>query len=337
MPAPHRDDLSPETSARSTPRVAGHPLPTLLASSDDPGVTAWREGLPALVEELLERWGLVSEAPFEPGGSSAWVAPVRAAGRAEGEELVLKVAWSHDECRDEAAGMAAWQGRGAARVHRQERHGQTTALLLERVRPGVPLAELLDWPRRDEIVAAVARQLWVPPAELVETEQAGCFRPLAQMCAWWADEAQERADAGDSPLPAELVAHGLQLFRELPRQWDGEAVLLATDLHPGNVLVSDGDGSAAHGAHESPDGRRWVLIDPKPYVGDPHYDLLQHMFNDPDRLRAQPATFAERMAGLAGLDPRRLRQWLFARCVQESGVLAAASEAAQLLADAGVD
>ena len=361
MPAPDRDGPSRRTSARRVsvrgtssrhaPRVAGHPLPALLASSDDPDVAAWRDGLPALVDGLLDRWGLTAGAPFEPGGSSAWVAPVR---EADGAQRVLKVAWAHDEARDEAAGMAAWQGRGAARVHRQEQQGQTSALLLERVWPGRPLAELLDWPRRDEIVAAVAQQLWVPPAELVEapaervgaeevgtervgTERVGRFRPLAQMCARWADSAQQRADMGDSPLPAELVTYGLELFRELPRQWDGEAVLLATDLHPGNVLVAEGDGTAADGAHESPDGRRWVLIDPKPYVGDPHYDLLQHMFNDPDRLRGQPVAFVERMAGLAGLDPWRLRQWLFARCVQESGVLAAASEAAQLLADAGVD
>lgn len=306
--------------------VAGHPLPSLLAGSDDAGVRAWLQELPALVEELLERWELEASAPFEPGGSSAWVAPVRDAG---GAERVLKVAWSHDEARDEAAGMTAWQGRGAARVHRSQRRGETTALLLDRVRPGTPLAELLSWPERDAVVAAVARRLWAPPRELAGAEAAEEFRPLSQMCAWWADSAQERAETGLSPLPPDLVTHGLQLFRELPRQWDGEAVLLATDLHPGNVL-------AAEGAFGSPDGRRWVLIDPKPYVGDPHYDLLQHMFNDPDRLRAQPVAFADRMAELAGLDPQRLRQWLLARCVQEAGVLDGAAEAARKLSDAGV-
>ena len=344
MSAPDRDGPSRRTSARRVsvrgkssrhaPRVAGHPLPALLASSDDPDVAAWRDGLPALVDGLLDRWGLTAGAPFEPGGSSAWVAPVR---EADGAQRVLKVAWAHDEARDEAAGMAAWQGRGAARVHRQEQQGQTSALLLERVWPGRPLAELLDWPRRDEIVAAVAQQLWVPPAELVEAQvfeaelvepgQAGRFRPLAQMCAWWADSAQARAGAGLSPLPPDLVTHGLELFRSLPQQWDGEAVLLATDLHPGNVLAAEG---------EEGTGRRWVLIDPKPYVGDPHYDLLQHMFNDPDRLRARPVEFADRMAGLAGLDPVRLRRWLLARCVQESGGLDAAAEAAMALHGAGV-
>lgn len=319
-----------------TAQIAGHPLPARLRDSDDPGVGAWREQLPGLVEELLERWQLRVGAPFEPGGSSAWVAPVR---DRSGAELVLKVAWAHDESRDEAAGLLAWQGRGAVRVHRSECRGETAALLMDRVRPGTPLAQLLTWPERDEVIAGVAHGLWRPPRELMDEVAAAGFRPLSQMCAWWADEAQRRADDGSSPLPCDLVAHGLQLFRELPRQWDGEAVLLATDLHPENVLAAGpgheaGDDAAAGGADAVVDGsgRRWVLIDPKPYVGDPHYDVLQHMFNDPDRLRSQPGPFADRMAALTGLDPTRVRRWLLARCVQEAGVLDAAAEAALSLA-----
>jgi streptomycin 6-kinase len=62
----------------------------------------------------------------------------------------------------------------------------------------------------------------------------------------------------------------------------------------------------------------WLIIDPKPYVGDPAYDVLQHMLNCEDRLAADPAALAARMAGLAGVDTARVRQWLFARSVQES-------------------
>jgi hypothetical protein len=66
---------------------------------------------------------------------------------------------------------------------------------------------------------------------------------------------------------------------------------------------------------------RWeprLVIDPKPYVGDPVYDLLQHMLNCEDRLAAYPAALADRMASLAGVDAGRVRQLLFARSVQES-------------------
>jgi streptomycin 6-kinase len=293
---------------------------------------------------------------------------------------VLKVAWAHEESRDEAAGMRAWQGRGAARLFRSARDGDTVALLLERVRPGVPLAQLLTWPERDEVIAGVARRLWVPPAQLVGCgatdgakasdgsagedgsagpagadgaageESAYGFRPLAHMCAWWADQAHEKGAGERAGLPRELVERGLELFRSLPLQWDGEEVLLATDLHPGNVLsggaveegaVEEGavDGGAygeGGGGGSDVSGRRWVLIDPKPYVGDPHYDLLQHMLNDMDRLRADPGGFAERMADLAGLDRRRARQWLLARSVQEAGEFGGLVEVAlRLAADEG--
>ncbi|WP_341853908.1 aminoglycoside phosphotransferase family protein [Brachybacterium sp. GPGPB12] len=132
--------------------VAGHPLPEGLRAAQDPALCAWLARLPALVDEVLERWELTAPPPFRPGGSSAWVAPVRTA---DGAEQVLKVAWAHEESRDEAAGMRAWQGRGVAALFRSERRGDTAALLMERVQPGVPLASRLTWPERDEVTAAV--------------------------------------------------------------------------------------------------------------------------------------------------------------------------------------
>jgi streptomycin 6-kinase len=95
----------------------------------------------------------------------------------------------------------------------------------------------------------------------------------------------------------------IALFRELHAA-AGEQVLLCTDLHAENILA----------ARREP----WLVIDPKPYVGDSAYDVLQYMVNCEDRLAADPAGLADRMAGLAGLDPARVRLWLFARSVQES-------------------
>ena len=60
------------------------------------------------------------------------------------------------------------------------------------------------------------------------------------------------------------------------------------------------------------------MIDPKPYVGDPTYDVLQHMLNCERRLYEDPHGFAVRMAELLDLDADRLMLWLFARCVEES-------------------
>jgi streptomycin 6-kinase len=60
------------------------------------------------------------------------------------------------------------------------------------------------------------------------------------------------------------------------------------------------------------------MIDPKPLVGDPAFDAVQHMLNCDRRLASDPAGLAGRMADLLDLDRHRVRLWLFARCAQES-------------------
>jgi streptomycin 6-kinase len=247
---------------------------------------------------MADRWSLRVGLPFQPGGNASWVAPVRDAA---GQRLVLKAGWRHDEAEHEAAGLRAWNGRGAVRVFRSLLTGDTSALLLEACEPGTPLERALPPREQDAVVAALLRRLWIePPASHP-------FRPLTDMCERWAAEFERRYAAararGSDELDPGIARAGTELFRLLPAT-AGRQVLLCTDLHPGNVLA----------ATREP----WLVIDPKPHAGDPAYDPLQHMLNFPGRLAGDPAGFAARMAGLLGLDAGRLRSWLFARCVQES-------------------
>ena len=170
---------------------------------------------------------------------------------------------------------------------------------MERCLPGTALGLLLPEPGQDQVVARLLVRLWAQP------HGGYPFRPLAQMCTAWADEfEQEYATAAAAGrIDPGLARAGIALFRELPYT-AGTQVLLATDLHAGNILA----------ARREP----WLVIDPKPYVGDPAYDLLQHMLNCEDRLAADPAGLAGRLASLAWVDTHRVRQWLFARSVQES-------------------
>lgn len=270
--------------------------PSLLwPPGESPAYDAWLAGLPRTVAGLAGRWSLRLGEPFLPGGTCAWVAPARTAA---GTQAVLKVGWVHDEAEHEADGLRAWDGRGTVRLLRAHRDGQTQAMLLEPCRPGVPLSRVLPGPEQDAVLAGLLRRLWIAPPP------GGPFRPLGEMCAGWArgflrDYGRARAQGRDQVDPG-VARAGMALFAELPATAP-VTVLLATDLHHHNVLASERE--------------PWLAIDPKPYTGDPAYDVLQHMLNFPGRLAADPGGFAARMAGL---DAGRVRLWLFARCVQES-------------------
>lgn len=275
-----------------------------LAGDRDDRRRDWAVRLPHLVAGVAERWGLRIEPPFQPGGMTAWVAPARSV---EHGDVVLKVCFRHDESEHEIEGLLLWAGNGTVLVHRAEKNDDTAFLLLERAAEdrllsGEPEAE------QDEVVAGLLRRLWtVPSADHP-------FRPLSQMCEQWAGAYDAYPHP---PLDPGLERTGLELFRSLPATATEERVLL-TDLHAGNVLAAERE--------------PWLVIDPKPYVGDPTYDPMQHLLNCPDRLHADPDGLITRMADLCGVDRERLRLWLFARCVVESAWWPGADELAARLA-----
>ena len=114
---------------------------------------------------------------------------------------------------------------------------------------------------------------------------------------------EERSPAERGGLEAPLAEEGIRLLRELPRTGD-DALLLHTDLHAGNVLAAERE--------------PWLAIDPKPYVGDPAYDVTQHIFNGVFIEGADAGVLAARMAHLLDLDLSRIQLWLFARAVEAS-------------------
>ncbi len=268
-------------------------MPELLARQveSQPERRDWLARLPGIVAETAQRWSLDLGEPFQPGGQCAWVAP---ALTARGERLVLKIGWLHPEAMREADGLRFWDGNGAVRLHAAEHRDDTAVLLLERCEPGTQLAGLPE-PDQDAVLCSILRRLWrEPPA-------GHQFPALAAMCRQWADEFEAENDADPVELDAGLVRAGLELFRLLP-DTAARQVLLATDLHAQNVLE----------AQREP----WLAIDPKPHVGDPAYDVLQHMINC-ERLAADPVGLARRLAERLELDTQRVLLWLFARCVQE--------------------
>lgn len=192
--------------------------------------------------------------------------------------------------------MRAWDGNGAVRLHAAAKYGESMAMLLERCVPGTTLSSRPE-EEQDVVIVGLLRELWIDPAP------GHPFRPLQLMCDEWADEFEQKTARGRVSLDPVLARQGIELFRALPGTAEREQ-LLCTDLHAGNVLATE--------------RKPWLAIDPKPYLGDPTYDVLQHLLNCERRLRTDPEGLVRRVAGLAMLDADRLRLWLFARCIQES-------------------
>jgi streptomycin 6-kinase len=244
---------------------------------------AWLERLPRTIAELESRWQLSIGERFDGEGEASWVAPVVCR---DGTPAVLKLGMPHFEAESEADGLRFWNGDAAVRL--LEADDAVGAMLLERCEPGSSLNELAE-PEQDVALAGLARRLWkTPPA-------GHPFRPLsAQIERWISETMARRSEWADEPL----VRSGIEAFRALidsqPR-----AVLLATDLHAGNVLRSKRE--------------PWLVIDPKPFVGDPAYDATQHLLNCHGRMSADPIGTVARYAELLEVEAQRVRSWLFAR------------------------
>jgi streptomycin 6-kinase len=264
------------------------PARLAIACGNSPERAAWLARLPGTLRDLQERWSLTIGAPFDDDQvSCSWVAPATLAG---GGTAVLKVSMPHIEGEHEIQGLRFWSGDPTIQLLAAE--DRLGAMLLERCEPGTALRSLPE-PEQDVVIARLLRRMWrVPTAPHV-------FRPLSEMTAHWSDETLAQAEHWPD---RDLVHEGLRLFKELPQAASSQP-LLATDLHAGNVLR----------AQREP----WLVIDPKPFVGDPAYDATQHLLNCITRLRSDPENTISRFADLLDVDRERVRLWTFARAAAE--------------------
>ena len=251
----------------------------------------WLDRLPQLLEEVAGRWALRAGAPFDHAQvSCSWVAPVICR---DGSSAVLKLAMPHMEGAHEIQGLRVWNGDPT--VHLLEADDELGAMLLERCLPGDTLHSEPE-PKQDVVIASLLKRLW---RRLTPAEGMHGFRHLSEMLESWREETLGQArhwpDSG-------LVSEGLRMLRELAKPAPTD-VLLATDLHAGNILRAEREA--------------WLVIDPKPFIGDVAYDLVQHLHVCESRLHADPIGMVKRLADLAEVDAERLRMWTFARAAAD--------------------
>jgi streptomycin 6-kinase len=182
-----------------------------------------------------------------------------------------------DEADHEADALALLAGDGAVRLLRHDRARR--AILIERARPGHD-ASSLDEDEARRVAIAAAKTFWRP------AERGRPFRWIGDHVPRWLD------NAGDHYL----VRQAKEIYATMH---PSDTTLIHGDLHHHNLL-RHGDG--------------WVVIDPKPMVGEPEFDVPTFLWNPIGHMPTKDDV--ERWIGAfagAGLDGNRMRQWAIVR------------------------
>ncbi len=267
-----------------------------------PGGDRWLASLPSLIEECAERWQLRLGVPFEPG-SVAWVAPVTTS---DGSEAVLKLNFQELESEREPDALAHWSGQGAVRLLASD--PARGGLLIERCRPGTQLWQTEDDAEATRIWANISRRLWRPaPSQ-------HAFRLLAQEAARWAEDLPVMFESLTELEDRKMLDEAIEAIPALLAT-QGDPVVLHQDLHGGNVLQ----------AKREP----WLVIDPKPLVGEREFDTASFLRDRRSLLMTtEGASIVQRrldfLALELGLDKQRMRLWGMVHALawgMESGVI----------------
>lgn len=232
-----------------------------------------------MFDRYLDLWGLVPD-----GGpiltASGGLLPVVWHAR----PAMLKVATCDEERRGNAL-MAWWNGQGAAQVW--QHYGD--AILLERAQPAPSLAALSAAGHDDDtmrIACDVVARLHAHRAPLVP--------PVVPLHDWFYALLSNDVDN-------DALRRSAAIARQLLAGPSVDEVVLHGDIHHDNILHF-GD-------------RGWRAIDPKGLRGERAFDYANLFCNPAHDIAVDPVRFERRVvlvADAAGLDRRRLLQWILA-------------------------
>jgi streptomycin 6-kinase len=254
-----------------------------------PDWARWLDQLPRVFAEVLADWDLRREGSDLWHGFCSLVAPVVTA---DGTPAVLKVSFDGDEeSVHEALALQHWQGDGVVRLLRAD--PRRRALLLERLHRR-DLTDVWDL-EACEVVAGLYPRIHKPALPQLATVTSFVER-------WLGDLARQPRDI---PIPHRMVEQTLSLGGDLVADDGSIGRIVHGDLHYENVLAADRE--------------PWLVIDPKPMSGDPHYEPAPMLWNRFDEyagdVRAGVRRRFHTLVDAAGLDEERARDWVVVRMV----------------------
>jgi len=244
------------------------------------------------VAGLVEEWELAYDGPPRHGYCSL-VVPVRTTG---GRPAVLKVGVPDDENEHEHLALRRWQGNGTVLMLGAD--PRRFALLLERLHQE-DLTGLWDL-QACEIVAGFYRRLHVPALPQL--------RQLTAYVGRW--NAGLAALPRDAPIPRRLVEQAVSLAGAFLTDEAATGTLIHGDLHYANVLAADRE--------------PWLVIDPKPMSGDPHYEVAPLLWNRWEevvasgRVRDVVRRRFHTVVDAGELDEDRARDWVVVRALHDA-------------------
>jgi streptomycin 6-kinase len=247
----------------------------------------WLDRLPRLTRDLLDEWQLrVDGTPSY--GNCALVVPVITA---DGLSAVLKVQFPHWEAETEHLALRDWGGNGAVQLLRAD--PRRFALLLERLEPrDLTTVDALE---ACEIVGSTYKRLHLPAGPQ--------YRTLSGELAQWVERLRRLPMS--APVPHRYVEQAISLAEDFVADPGTDGKLIHTDLHYENMLAAERE--------------PWLVIDPKPLSGDPHYEVAPLVWNRWDEVVASgDLRFGVRQRFYAaidagGLDEERARDWVIVR------------------------
>ncbi|HLN78206.1 MAG TPA: aminoglycoside phosphotransferase family protein [Nocardioidaceae bacterium] len=257
-----------------------------------PRWVSWLDGLPRTFGGVMEEWQLSFDgSPMH--GYCSLVVPVRTTA---GRPAALKVAFPDDENEHEHLALQHWQGNGAVQLLRAD--PRRRAMLLERLHPEdlMPVWDV----EACEIVAGLYSRLHVPALPHL--------RRLTSCVERW--NAGLAALAKDAPMPRRLVEQAVSLAATFLTDEAATGTMIHGDLHYENVLAADRE--------------PWLVIDPKPMSGDPHYEVAPLLWNRWDemvgsgRVRDGVRRRFHAVVDAADLDEDRARDWVVVRALHNA-------------------
>ncbi len=259
-----------------------------------PDGRAWVAGLPELIRDLQDQWGIVIGRGL-PGGSASFVARARCA---DGSPAVIKIAVPDDGWNEQVATLERADGAGYVRLLRADPIRR--AVLLEALGPSLAAS---GRSAQDQLrcLADTLATAWQDAGGAVPESGGDKASRLGSYVA----EAWSRLGR---PCLERVIEQALSYAERRAADAAVEPVVVHGDPHPGNLLAVSSPRAGADSGY--------VFVDPDGFVADRAYDLGVALRDWSSRLlgpdaRAVAEGYCATLAGRSGVDATRIWEWGF--------------------------